>query len=148
MASNRRYSFRKVAGSLRPAEEAAAELMVKIKDRQDVLVEVVRPRSVAQHKLWWALVRKLYENQSRYATEYQMHRALKIWLGHYDEFELRDGRVAVADRSIAFGSLPQSEWEQLFDNAINLITTEVMPRLSDEDLRQEIGEMVGMEMHA
>jgi len=134
----------RLAPYLVPASTEAEEEMKKLKPGQAVLVEVKRARSPQQLRLWWALMGVIFEHQETYPTREAVSDAFKCWLGHCDELRLKDGRTAVKPKSIAFGNLPQAEWEQLFDAAIKLVCDRVIPGTTDADLRRHLEDMVGI----
>ena len=45
-------------------------------------------------------------------------------------------------KSIAFGNMPQDEWEAFFERFLDLICTKIMPNTDSEELRQELDAMV------
>jgi hypothetical protein len=128
---------------LLPADERSREYLARLKQGQAVEAKVKRVRNLQQLRLWWALIGVIWEHQETYATKEQVHDAFKIWLGHYEDIRLKDGRTAVKPKSIAFGDLSQDAWEELFDQAIKMVTERIIPGVSDTDLRQHLQEMTG-----
>lgn len=134
--------MRKVMGALRPADSQAQDEMAKLTPGQDYRIEVKRMRNPRQHRLYWALIRTVYEHQSRYATQEQLHNALKVAAGYCDELEGRNGTVYIP-KSISFGNMSQDAFEEFFSSVVRIVTEKVMPHTSDEELRRELESMIG-----
>lgn len=134
---------RKRLGALRPADRDAEDTLRKLPADQDLRVEVRRLRRPQQHRLYWALVKIVWEHQERYATREQLHQALKVAVGYYDEITKSDGQVIAVPHSIAFGNMPQESFEEFFDAVIRFVVTKILPGTDDAELRRELEEMVG-----
>lgn len=135
--------LRKDGDSLAADDKAAAELVAKLKPGQVVRAEIRRLRHPAQHRYYWALVDICFQHQSRYATKEQLHNALKIGVGLYDEAVTPTGRSIAVARSIAFGNMRQEEFDDFLNSIIRLVCEVIIPGTKDEDLRQQLEEMVG-----
>jgi len=135
---------RKHFGALRPADGNAEEALRKLPADQTVRVEVRRMRNPRQHRLYWSLIGLVYEHQTRYATRDQLHQAIKVAVGYYDEIPKRDGQVIAVPHSIAFGNMAQDQFEEFFDSVVRLVCTKIMPGTNDSELRRELEEMVGV----
>lgn len=129
-------------GSLRPCDALGAQQIDKIKPNEVVRAEIKRVRNPKQHRLYWAAINLCFMHQDRYATAEQLHNAVKVWLGYYEEMVDRTGKRIAIPKSIAFGNMPQDEWEQFFDRFIKLVCEQLIPNVTDEELRAELESMV------
>jgi transposase len=131
-------------GVLCPVDQQGRDAVAKLKMGQQVQVEVKRARNGKQHRLYWALIGLIHSQQSRYATQEQLSNVIKCAVGWCDEVELKDGRLMVTPRSIAFANAKQEEFEQFFTKVIQLVITKILPGVAEADLRRELEEMVGV----
>jgi hypothetical protein len=132
----------KKLGSLRPVDQMGIDAIAKLKEGEQVTVECKRARNGKQHRLYWALMNLIYGQQSRYATLEQMSNAIKCAVGYCDEIETKGGKVLVIPKSIAFHAMPQDQFAEFFDRVLELVTTKILPNVSDADLRAELELMV------
>ena len=136
--------LRRHLGSLKPVNRDAYEFIEKIKPGQIVRGDLKRVRNPRQHALYWAAINLCFEHQERYATRQQLHNAIKVAVGYYDEQPGPGGRTLTVPKSIAFGNMPQDEWEAFFDKFIKLICEKIIPNTDDAELRAELESMVGI----
>lgn len=120
---------------LAPSDEEAAKLCAGLKPGQQVRAEVVRMRSPEQHRLWWALVTLAHGHQSYYATVKDFADAIKCALGHCHVITLPDGTIVQRPKSIAFGNMKQTAFNEMF-NATEKLLAEKMG-VTVESLRAE-----------
>ena len=138
-----RLLFHKLGNTLVPVDDQGWALMSKLKHRQEVTVEVVRARNGRQHRLFWALVGIVYENQTKYATRQQVADAIKCAIGYCDEVEGYKGAMIQRPRSIAFANMKQDEFTEFLDKAIQFVCGRIIP-FTEGDLRSELEQMVGI----
>ena len=123
------------SSGLAPSDEEAAKLCAKLDVGQIVRAEVVKMRSPEQHRLWWALVTFAHGHQSYYATVEDFAAAIKCALGHCHVITMPDGTIVQRPKSIAFGNMKQSEFQQFFDATEKLLSEKM--GVSIESLRAE-----------
>lgn len=133
--------FRRTITGLAPDGEDAAELIRKVPVGTVLRVEWKRPRNVAWHRKFMKLVDTVYQNQARYKSKEAMLFALKIWLGHCETVETRNGPYPMP-LSISFHKLDQDGFEELWDRCVKFFCEEVIPLLDESDLKREIEELV------
>lgn len=133
--------FRRTITGLAPDDEDAATLIRKVPVGTVLRVEWKRPRNVAWHRKFMKLVDTVFHNQSRYKSKEAMLFALKIWLGHCETVETRNGPMAMP-LSISFHKLDQDGFEDLWDRCVKFFCEEVIPLLDESDLKREIEGLV------
>lgn len=138
-----RALFEKHALSLHPADAAASDMLAGIKNGETVMVEIKRPRNLEMHRLFWALMQKVADNQEHYADAEQVCAAFKVATGHCDYVQTKHGMVGVP-KSIAFAKMSQDDFRAFFDKALDFLVREVLPGVGKEELRREIDEMLGL----
>lgn len=138
-----RFLVQRTFNTLKAVDDQGREALSKIKPGKFVLVEVRQARNPRQHALYWALVDLIYQHQSRYATNQQVSNALKVAVGCCDEMRNKHGEIVAVPRSIAFGNMPQDEFEQFLIQAIKYTVENFLP-VTEGVLRAQLEEMTGV----
>jgi hypothetical protein len=108
-------------GHLVPADDAAAKVRARRKPGAFLKADVSEVRSPDQLRKYWALITKAWENQDHYATKEDLSAAALCAVGHCYRIVRPDGSVVERPKSIAFGNLPQDEFNQIFDAVAKLL---------------------------
>jgi hypothetical protein len=118
-----------------PADEAAQDELAKVKVGTSVLVEYVRARNPQQHKLMFAILNRMFENQrtGRYPTFEGFYTAVKYGLGWWDATPVKGGTIPVL-WSLQFSQMPQDKFELLLEQVLALAERVGIPTA---DLRDE-----------
>lgn len=138
--------FAKQLGSLRPVDPAGEEALRKIGNGQLVQVEIKRPRNLAHHRKFWALMSLVHDNldHDRYPTVEDLVAAVKLLTGHRRLIELPGGEHCFIPDSIAFRNLDQAGFEQFYDRVLDLIAKRFLPGVTSEELRAEVENLIGI----
>jgi|TARA_R110000824_G_scaffold44153_3_gene128636 hypothetical protein len=131
--------LRRYQDFLEPHDEKALKKIQTIKSGDWVTCEIKKVRSARQTRKWWALIGKVSANTSY--TKRQLHNNLLCHLGYCDQFTDKNGVVVRDPHSISAGNMPQDEFNQLFDDAVNWICEGILP-VAPEELRRELEEMI------
>lgn len=137
--------LKRKGNTLEAADPTSFEVIQGIGYEEYLVATIRRPRRIRHHRLFFALVHKIFENQDRYATEAQLLNAIKIKTGYYDNQNVTIGGMTFQvfiPRSISFAKLDQTGFEQFYRRVIEFVVTEVIPGLDTDDLRNEILELV------
>lgn len=129
-------------GALRPADGVAAEDFTRLPNDTEVMVEIKRERSLPHLRKYKALVRKIYQNQSKYPTEDLVDTAIRIAVGHCEVIPILDGsgRTGVIPKSISFASMDQDAFNAFFDRVLDVVVTKILPGVRRSDLKRELEE--------
>lgn len=129
--------------ALRPLDEYGEEILSTISEHEILKVTISRPRNAAWHRKFFALLNLLFHNQETYDNFEHFRAAFEIALGHCETFQLKSGEKAYIAKSISFAKLDQSGFEQLWDRAVKLAVTKIIPGLNKEALENELLELIG-----
>lgn len=121
-----------------PADAKTAEILSRIPRSELVKVEITRPRNLAWHRRFFVLLHLLHDNQSLIDDFDDFRGVFEVALGHCTMF----GNVAVP-KSIRFSKLDQAGFEKLWDKAVDVACTRIIPNLNRADLEREIRDLVG-----
>lgn len=130
--------WRRVGNAAVPADENALAALHAHKDGSEFLAETKAPRNLKQLKLFWALCNVVAENDTTYNTKEKAKEQLLMDLRYVDCFFHKDGTMHVRTKSIAFESMEQAVFNELFQNAVVLVCQwigtkpkEVIDRVND-----------------
>src|SRR5271170_2868374 len=108
--------------TLVPAEINAEAFLHSVPEGREVLVSIRRARSVPQHRLMFALLRRVCENSDQWASENELLDAVKLAVGHVELRLTLDGRGYRAPKSISFASMKQDAFQRFFDRAVYVLS--------------------------
>lgn len=128
--------------ALVPEHEADIDLIRRIPRGAEVMVEIRQPRNLQHHKLFRALLAKVIEAGAPFQNDDALLFWIKHKLGFVDRMLCPDGTVLEMPKSTNFESMDQTKFRQFFEQAIELICTEVIPGLEVSALVAEIREML------
>ena len=122
--------LRRVGGMLSPADPHAADAIRKIPHRGIVAVRFLRQRSPEQLALYWTTLEKVIEATGRWRSAEELHLALKVATGRVDIVQLIDRRLVKVPGSISFEAMTQDEFQRYFDDAMRVISEELLDGLN------------------
>ena len=131
--------FRKDFGCLRAADARAEQFMGRVKFGDVVLLEARRPRNVAHHRKFFAMLQKVFENQLHYKDVEEILVAFKFAIGHTKKIKTARGIIEVP-LSISFAAMDQDQFNEFYDKAVDFVCAEVIPGLKKEELAKELME--------
>lgn len=131
------YLFKTFAGLLRPADGASEEALKEMAPGEIIRFEAKRERNPAHHRLFFGLLKMVYENQERYLSQEALRFAITCQAGWVEEIQLSGDRVALKPKSISWGSMAQSEFGEYFQAALRAIP-QLLPQFEGVDLEAEL----------
>lgn len=144
------------AGAFQPYGDEEAEKVKSIKQGAMVRVGITVMRNPLFHRKFFALVKFAFDiwSESCKPAEYKGHpikpsferfrKDLTILCGYYDATYNVRGEVRLEAKSIAFGNMPQDEFEGLYSKAIDVILSTILnrPDLTPEKVRAYVDEVM------
>lgn len=129
--------FRKGLGCLTPADARAEQFCARVKFGDLIMLEAKRPRNLAHHQKFFAMLQVVKENQEHYKSVDDILDAFKFSIGHTRKIQTKRGIIEVP-LSISFAALDQDQFNEFYDKAMDFMCAEVIPGLQKEDLRKEL----------
>lgn len=114
----------------------------RIKPGDIVDIEYVRPRSQKFHRLLWALLKLVADNQEKYGMD-EILDVVKIGVGHTRVIAMPGDFVFRIPKSISFASMDEDEFSAFFRSAVDYIISDLIP-FNREALLREVFEIAGL----
>lgn len=115
-----------------PTDELARGILNRMGDGECAEVEIVRPRSVPWHKMYFGICRDIGFNQDPQRTEDSIDQELRVRAGHYDMIFV-DGHEVRVPKRIAFAKLTADEWAELWPS----IELAIREHFGEEYIREQ-----------
>lgn len=148
--------MRKVSTGLVVSDDECQETLRRIKNGDFVTVTVRRPRNLAWHRRYMALITATWECglSDRFPRADNLREAILLRLGFCRSQISLDGEVTLIADSMAFSKMDQGRFEEVWDRTCSLIETEVLPGLDARKLAAEantvarVYDLMGVERRA
>jgi hypothetical protein len=135
--------MRRAGRALVPAEDEAAEMIAKMPEGKDVVVEVRQARNPKQHRLYWALMGLLADNVEWIPHKDAASTLVKIATHEVDMIiDGRTGEITYVPRSINWESMDGARFGRFLDRVLYVICSRWLVGNDVEELRQRVYEMI------
>jgi hypothetical protein len=129
--------FVRTLGGLAPVDENARQALRAIGQGEVVRIKLHRDRNPRHHRLFFALLNLVFDNQDKYLSIEALRFAVTIQAGYVEEIRLRGDAVTLKPKSLAFGSMDQNEFKTFYQAAMKAIP-ELLPQFQGVDLEREL----------
>ena len=126
----------KKLSALYPIDETGEVAMKRVGQGEIVTVDIKRPRNLAFHRRFFAMLNIIYQNQDAYKSLEDLLNVCKLRVGHCDTLATKYGEVKIP-RSISFAAMDDAEFSEFYGRAVDWMLQEVIPGLKRKDLDQE-----------
>lgn len=114
--------YQKRGFTLVPADRAGRELHAGLKEGVSFFVQLWRPRNMAQHRKYFAVLNNVVEASGDWAStedlRFEIFKALKRGT---IRVSVIDGSVDFIPDSMAVASMPKAEFERLYEDTMKLL---------------------------
>jgi heterodisulfide reductase subunit C len=128
---------------LLPSDMMSGEFIATLSEGEVVECTIKRPRNVRHLRMFMALRDEVFKAQTFYATKEEVLLVIKDGIGYTRKVVKRNGDIITEPMSIAFNKMDQTAFNQFFDKALELICTEILPRMNKVDLEKRVYEILG-----
>ena len=135
--------FIKRAGSLWPLDEA---ILHGIPDDTVIKCKWTRPRHGKHHRLFFVLLKMVYENQTLYIHPDHMREDILISIGHCEFYINAKGETRARALSISWGAMGQDEFNVVFNKVVDFIVEKILPGIDKAALTAEVYNLAGIPM--
>ena len=145
--------LRKLYDKFIPVDIVSAEAIEKMPSNTEFKAEMTRPRNLGYHKKFFAMISVAYEAWEMPVNEYKgqpiqkdlerFRKDLLILAGYgYPVVNIR-GEVRYEAQSMAFGSMDQQRFEEVYSRVIDVILGKVLTHYTQADLEDQINRILG-----
>lgn len=129
--------MRTVTG-LKACDEAGIEALRRIKVNEIVQCDITRPRNLAHHKKFMALITVFWNAAGDWSSPYAVLIELKVRLGYVQKVVIREtGEIVSVPKSISFANMDQGAFDEFYAKAIAELCA-MAGGIDEEDLRQAV----------
>lgn len=104
---------------------------------------LTRPRSLPQHRLYFAMLQKVCDNLERPVSRETLHEWIKLRCGVVELVPLKSGEVEEVAGSVAFDQMDQIAFNAFFERAAELLCEHIIAGMDKPALLAEAREMLG-----
>jgi hypothetical protein len=131
------YMVRTVAG-LEVHDDASKDALRKIKVGEVVKCDITKPRNLAHHKKFWALLNCVWECAGDWSSPQMILVELKVRLGHVHRVVIKEtGEIVSVPKSISFASMDQNAFEDFYEKSLRELC-KMAGGIEEDALRQEV----------
>lgn len=113
------------------------EMLLELPRNATVRLQFAQPRSLPRHRLYRVVLRQVVKNTHLFATEEALHKTLLVGCGVVEPVITVEGEILMIPSSTAFDAMPEEEFKAYFDEAMQIITTNIIPDMDIDDLLDE-----------
>lgn len=129
-------------GILRPVDDDGLEILINLKEDQQVMVNIHAARNPRQHRLLFALIKMVIDGGAWDGDTDSLLEYIKYGVGHVRTSIDPDGVVHTVPASIKYESMPQDKFNRFFDRAVWLISSRLLANDNWEGIRDDVIEAV------
>jgi hypothetical protein len=116
-------TYRRTLTGFEPANDAAKAFWRDTKPGQAIVLEGRRPRNLARHNWYWAMLTIAAENMPRFETPERLHVAVKQALRLGEFIPIRGGQEMVfVPASTSFAKMKEAEFVQFLEQTDALLS--------------------------
>lgn len=136
----------KLEDGLHPTDQDGYMAIRQVPEHAIVKVKFSVPRNIAQHRLYFAMIKLVFEHQKeprQYATTEHLREGINIALGHFHTVKNPiTGMVYTVPNSTSFGSMDQMAFREYFEAFKDFVCNKILPRVNSRDLDQAVADML------
>lgn len=107
--------------SLKPADSQAERYLTKLAFGSEVTCQIRQPRNPKFHRKFFSLLQLVFDNQERYKDFEQFRDEIVMRAGYFEEHKHLTGKVSYRAKSLAYDSMDDIEFSQLYDACCEVI---------------------------
>ncbi|MBS2011228.1 MAG: DUF1367 family protein [Cyanobacteria bacterium SZAS TMP-1] len=128
------YLIRTMFG-FKPAYEHTEQKMQGYGVGELIRVKFFKGRNIQFHRLYFGLLKLVFENQEKYLSLEALRFAVTVSAGYVEHIEIDGGRTILKPRSIAFSKMDEHEFKEYFGAALKAVPR-LLPQFEGVDLEE------------
>jgi len=105
--------------SLIPFGDYDREEFAKIGNGEVIGIEIKRPRNIAFHRKFFAMINFVYSNQEMFSSAELLRKFVIINAGYYDVAKYAGKEIRLA-KSLSFSAMSEDDFERLYSDCIGV----------------------------
>jgi len=131
------YITKQLNNTLKASHGSDYEKLKKLKAGEEYQCEIKKPRNIKFHRMFFALVNMVFENQDNYLSVEDLRHDLTIEAGFYEEItNMFTGEVYRRPKSISFAKMDELEFSEFFTKFVNIVS--VLVGVDNETIHENI----------
>lgn len=139
MSDERPIILRRELFGLVATDDRSEAWLSSVKIGECIEVKGKRSRNLQHTRKFFSMLQLIFNNQERYATLDHLLIAFKFAIHHTEIIRTKRGDIEVP-KSISFASMPQDQFDQFYQRAVDFVLSEVVPGMARDDLERELME--------
>jgi hypothetical protein len=124
--------------SLKAADAEAEKYLTRIGFGESVSVTIKRPRNPAFHRKFFSLLSLVFENQDRYNDYERFRKEIVMRAGYFDEHVHLTGKVSYVAKSLAYESMDNDEFAEVYDKCCAVIQEYFWPDITAAGIEEAV----------
>jgi hypothetical protein len=124
-------------GYLQPFANYDKEQFEQLSANVVLRVNIAQQRSQPRHRLYRVVLRQVVKNTDLFVDEDSLHKTLLVGCGVVEPVLTVTGEIIMVHSSTAFDAMKEEIFKVYFDQALNIITTHIIPGVDIEELLDE-----------
>ncbi len=100
-------------------------------------VNIVQQRNAPRHRLYRVILRLVVQNTDLFVSEDSLHKTLLVGCGVVEPIMTVAGEIIMVPSSTAYDAMDEDVFKAYFDQAMNIIETNLLPGIDLDDLLKE-----------
>lgn len=132
------FFVQRTVGGLKPIDDNGINILRKIKVGEVIQCEINKPRNLAHHRKFWALLNTVWKAAGDWSSPYGVLVELKVNLGLITEARIHStGEIVHVPKSISFAQMDQTEFDSFYERALMKLC-EMAGGIEPDELRQAV----------
>jgi hypothetical protein len=135
-----KYIFRKKSGALHPSDDESLQMLAKIPEGDEVVIEHKKQRNAGNHRRFFAFVKVTFDMQDDFEDQEVWRKYLEMCAGHFHTIiSPKTGESMYIADSINWESLEETDFKELFNRVINAFISRYGQQLDQTQLSMVVG---------
>lgn len=131
------YVIKNEDGNLQPYANYDREVFAELPFNKILRVNIAQQRSQPRHRLYRVVLRAVVKNTDLFVSEDSLHKTLLLGCGVVEPIMTTAGEIIMIPSSTAFDAMNEDTFKSYFDQAMVLISTNILPGVDIEELLAE-----------
>ncbi len=122
----------------KPADEQSEKYWKKGKLGDYYQLEISKPRNGGYHRMYFAMLKIVFDNQEIYRSQNELLDAIKFGVGHVETRKKLTGEFYQKPASISFANMEQDKFEDFFNRSVNVVLEHILPGTTRDEIVNEV----------